>query len=473
MLGLAIGDASGHGLPAALLVRDVVTGLRMGIEKELKIAHVFAKLNRVIHRSNLSSRFITVFYGELEANGNLIYVNAGHQPPILFFANPAQVPNHMELDTGGTVIGPLPEPTFRRGFARVRPGEILVAVTDGILERRDADGEFFGAGTAEGAGERGPRALRGRRCSSGSSPRPRPSGPAGPLGGRRDGGGGEEAGGRLEPTAARRSCVPPDGSRPPAPERPAERPEPSASPRPGPRPALPRRPRGRAIPARRVRGQRRCAGSSPARAWGPSWCRRRPASNGVRSPALEWPKTRRCASTLPDEKMQASRPSALPSPEGRGDVRVDGGHERARAEPLLPDPALERLEGGGLAVALHEPEQVGGGGREAIALIPGGRRVRRALAPMLFAKTLEVLADRGMGSVVAQEGREAIAGEGKEGAGDELDRCGRPFDVEKHRAERADAVLRGRIGHPAAACPAIWLGPRQTGSKPRSTPLSV
>jgi phosphoserine phosphatase RsbU/P len=42
------------------------------------------------------------------------------------------------------VIGPLPEPTFRRGFARVRPGEILVAVTDGILERRDANGEFFG-----------------------------------------------------------------------------------------------------------------------------------------------------------------------------------------------------------------------------------------------------------------------------------------------------------------------------------------
>jgi phosphoserine phosphatase RsbU/P len=144
MLGFAIGDASGHGLPAALLVRDVVTGLRMGIERELKITHVFAKLNRVIHRSNLSSRFISVFYGELEANGNLIYVNAGHQPPILFFANPAQVPNQMELDTGGTVIGPLPEPTFRRGIARVRPGEILVGVTDGILERRDASGDFFG-----------------------------------------------------------------------------------------------------------------------------------------------------------------------------------------------------------------------------------------------------------------------------------------------------------------------------------------
>ena len=88
MLGLSIGDASGHGLPAALLVRDVVTGMRMGIEKELKIAHVFEKLNRVIHRSRLSSRFVSVFYGELERDGNLVYVNAGHQPPILFFRHP-------------------------------------------------------------------------------------------------------------------------------------------------------------------------------------------------------------------------------------------------------------------------------------------------------------------------------------------------------------------------------------------------
>ncbi|MFN8094892.1 MAG: PP2C family protein-serine/threonine phosphatase [Vicinamibacteria bacterium] len=145
MLGFAIGDASGHGLPAALLVRDVVTGLRMGIEKELKVAHVFEKLNRVIHRSRLSSRFVSVFYAELEAEGNLVYVNAGHQPPILFFREaPADRPSDMELSVGGTVIGPLPQAQFRRGFARMRPGEVLVACTDGILERRDAASEFFG-----------------------------------------------------------------------------------------------------------------------------------------------------------------------------------------------------------------------------------------------------------------------------------------------------------------------------------------
>jgi sigma-B regulation protein RsbU (phosphoserine phosphatase) len=113
MLGLAIGDASGHGLPAALLVRDIVTGLRMGIEKDLKVAYVFSKLNRVIHRSNLSSRFVSVFYGELEGDGNIIYVNAGHYPPVLFFKNPTGPLQQVELSTGGTVIGPLPEARFR------------------------------------------------------------------------------------------------------------------------------------------------------------------------------------------------------------------------------------------------------------------------------------------------------------------------------------------------------------------------
>ena len=151
LLGLAIGDASGHGLPAALLVRDVVTGLRMGLEQDLKMGYVFAKLNRVIHRSNLSSRFVSVFYAELEENGNLIYVNAGHPPALIFTA----AGGIRELSIGGTVIGPLPEAQFRRGIAYLEIGDVLVLTTDGILERRGADGESFGQAGVENA-VRGP-----------------------------------------------------------------------------------------------------------------------------------------------------------------------------------------------------------------------------------------------------------------------------------------------------------------------------
>lgn len=139
VVGFAVGDASGHGLPAALIVRDAVTALRMGFEKQLRIEHIFSRLNRVIHRSNLSSRYVCVFFGELESNGNLHYVNAGHQPPLLF--HDGQV---SELSTGGTVIGPLARAEYRRGFQRMEPGDVLVAFTDGITERRRADGEFFG-----------------------------------------------------------------------------------------------------------------------------------------------------------------------------------------------------------------------------------------------------------------------------------------------------------------------------------------
>jgi sigma-B regulation protein RsbU (phosphoserine phosphatase) len=139
ILGLAIGDASGHGLPAALLVRDVVTGLRMGIERHLKVGIVFEKLNRVIHRSKLSSRFVSLVYGELETNGNFVYVNAGHQPPLII------KPNSVEsLEAGGSVIGPLPEVRFVRGITQIDHGSILLLCTDGIVERSNSEGEFFG-----------------------------------------------------------------------------------------------------------------------------------------------------------------------------------------------------------------------------------------------------------------------------------------------------------------------------------------
>lgn len=138
-LGLAVGDASGHGLPAALVVRDVVVGLRMGLEQEMKAGYILSKLNRVIHRSSLTSSFVSLFYGELEDNGNLFYYNAGHEPPLLF-----QGENRIELARGDTVIGPLPDVHFKRHFAHVDRGSTLVLYTDGIIERRAENGDFFG-----------------------------------------------------------------------------------------------------------------------------------------------------------------------------------------------------------------------------------------------------------------------------------------------------------------------------------------
>jgi len=139
IIGIATGDASGHGLPAALLVRDVVTGLRMGVEKDMKITPTLRKLNQVIHRSTLSTKFVSVFYGELEDNGNLMYVNGGHIPPYLLLDR-----GTFRLDVGGSILGPLPEIKFKRGFAHIDKGGLLVAVSDGIIERANAAGDQFG-----------------------------------------------------------------------------------------------------------------------------------------------------------------------------------------------------------------------------------------------------------------------------------------------------------------------------------------
>jgi len=138
-LGISIGDASGHGLPAALMARDVVIGLRMGIERELKAAHALAKLNTVLHASTLSSRFASLLYGELEESGSFFYYNAGHDAPLLVTDEGVSA-----LRTGGTVLGPLPEARFQRHFAHLDHGAMLVLFTDGMTERRARGGELFG-----------------------------------------------------------------------------------------------------------------------------------------------------------------------------------------------------------------------------------------------------------------------------------------------------------------------------------------
>jgi sigma-B regulation protein RsbU (phosphoserine phosphatase) len=139
VFSVAVGDASGHGLPAALLVRDVVTGLRMGVEKEMQMAEAMQKLNRVIHRSTLSAGFISLFYGEIESNGNIFYVNAGHPPPLLVHGSQVE-----QLNATGMILGAVPDISIQRAFARFDSGDVLVMYSDGLLERLSNDEEEFG-----------------------------------------------------------------------------------------------------------------------------------------------------------------------------------------------------------------------------------------------------------------------------------------------------------------------------------------
>jgi phosphoserine phosphatase RsbU/P len=142
ILGLAIADVSGHGLPAALQVRDIYMGLRMGLARDFKIVRTVERMNQIIHKSTLTSRFVSMFYGELELNGVFIYVNAGHPPP--FHVSAAGTVRYLE--EGGPVLGPLPDASYERGFVIMKPGDMLVFYTDGIVEAqgRDEQGRILG-----------------------------------------------------------------------------------------------------------------------------------------------------------------------------------------------------------------------------------------------------------------------------------------------------------------------------------------
>ncbi|MGZ5474660.1 MAG: PP2C family protein-serine/threonine phosphatase [Thermoanaerobaculia bacterium] len=139
ILGLAIADGSGHGLPAALVVRDVYMGLRMATDRDFKIIRTLQKLNHIIHRGRLTTKFVSLFYGELETGGILIYCNAGHNPPFVLRRGKVEY-----LRNGGPVLGPTPDATYTRGFARLDPGDLLCMYTDGIIEASDAHDREFG-----------------------------------------------------------------------------------------------------------------------------------------------------------------------------------------------------------------------------------------------------------------------------------------------------------------------------------------
>jgi sigma-B regulation protein RsbU (phosphoserine phosphatase) len=139
ILGLAIADGSGHGLPAALVVRDIYMGLRMATDRDFKIIRTMEKLNHIIHRSRLTTKFVSLFYGELETGGILIYSNAGHNYPFLLKGHRIEL-----LKNGGPVLGPTPDATYTRGFAKLDPGDLLCLYSDGIVEAHDKNDREFG-----------------------------------------------------------------------------------------------------------------------------------------------------------------------------------------------------------------------------------------------------------------------------------------------------------------------------------------
>ncbi|RPJ47607.1 MAG: HAMP domain-containing protein, partial [Candidatus Latescibacterota bacterium] len=158
LVGLALADVSGKGAPAALLMSSFRASLRSQDLARLGPAETLARVNRFIHESVDTGRFITAFLGLLDsATGELRYASAGHDPPILVHADGRTE----ELSGGGLVLGVLPEVAYEETTVRLDAGSLVTVFTDGVTEARRPDGEFFGVeGLVEAL-----RALRGEPCA--------------------------------------------------------------------------------------------------------------------------------------------------------------------------------------------------------------------------------------------------------------------------------------------------------------------
>lgn len=138
-IGISVVDSCGHGLPAALMARDVVTGLRVALDVQYRAVRAIEKVNRVVARAALTSRFTSLFYAELDSSGTMLYCNAGH-PPALFWRDG----RIKRLSRGGIVLGVEPDAGYERDFEDFVPGATLVLYSDGITEAETKRGGFFG-----------------------------------------------------------------------------------------------------------------------------------------------------------------------------------------------------------------------------------------------------------------------------------------------------------------------------------------
>lgn len=144
-LGLAIGDVSGKGVPASLLMASLQAALRgQTLAPWASIHCIIENLNRLIYAATPTNRYATFFYGQYEpASRRLIYVNAGHNAPILLRWNKGAI-ECIRLEAGGPPVGLLPQATYESAELDLRPEDLLALFTDGMSETMNANDEEWG-----------------------------------------------------------------------------------------------------------------------------------------------------------------------------------------------------------------------------------------------------------------------------------------------------------------------------------------
>jgi len=140
-LGVLVADVSGKGLAAALIMVTFRAYIHATVINELAMRVVMARVNQLVHEATSGDRFITTFYGLIDVeNKRLMYINAGHNPPLLQRADGTSE----LLSHGGLPLGAFEDARYSESVAELRTGDLLVLYTDGVVEARNSKDELFG-----------------------------------------------------------------------------------------------------------------------------------------------------------------------------------------------------------------------------------------------------------------------------------------------------------------------------------------
>jgi serine phosphatase RsbU (regulator of sigma subunit) len=139
--GIAIGDVTGHGTPAALLMSTLQAGLRAQIESGRSLCDLMFRLNSMLCRSTTPETFATLFFGLLDADrGRFLFSNAGHNYPLWVNSK-----GEMRcLEKGGLLLGVMENVHHEEDEITLSSGDVIVFYTDGLTESVDDQGVMFG-----------------------------------------------------------------------------------------------------------------------------------------------------------------------------------------------------------------------------------------------------------------------------------------------------------------------------------------
>ena len=137
-LAIVLADVSGKGVSAALLASTLQGMIYSQLTARMPLVEIVSAVNRFFTHKHIGEKYATVIVARIHPDGELEYVNCGHVPPLLVSNSAVNRPTH-----GNLPVGLLKDATYESDRCRMKPGDRLVLVTDGVTEAENARGDFF------------------------------------------------------------------------------------------------------------------------------------------------------------------------------------------------------------------------------------------------------------------------------------------------------------------------------------------